>query len=298
MKIDIGVDRRRSRLGRLIFTDDSGRRHGPFDACASADPSTARSQGNPAADPRRPGGPVAFGGYRFQHLHSVPKEHRADMGTHTLAFEPVTGEAREGESFGRLVLLLHGGDTGFGGRLRASGAGLRVGADALEAIVTAVKSARGVELEVHEAPLGFWDYLLFWRRRPAFDPDPDAQRSRRDDDDDDRNSTSTSSSSSSASDSFRGGGGSFGGAGASGSWDAPSAGRAAAGVAAAGAAGVAASELGLTGSDRDAPGEGGGGFSGSASGVATSHDSSSDGSSASDSGSTSDSASSSASTSY
>ena len=251
MKIRVGVDAGRSRLGKMEVDSAGGTRLGPVDVCATADPAAARAAGNPAGDPLRPGGHTPFGTYVLKEVRRVAAELIPEWGDITLVFEPQSGEAREAESYGRLVLVVHGGQPGDDGRLRTTSLGLRVDRATLEQVAAAANRGEHVDLEVHAVPVGFWDRMFFWRRRPsrgflAADTTTSTDRDQW---------RSTSSSSSPQGDGYAGKGGQFSGAGASGSWDAPrSAGIAAAGAAALGAGVVAASELGL-GADREAPGE-------------------------------------------
>jgi hypothetical protein len=250
MRVLIEVDGRRQRLGWLTALLDDGSRLGPVEVCLTADETAARAAGNPERDPLRPGGHAPFGTYRLREVRGVPQESRDEYGRHSLIFEPRSGEALQAESFGRLALALHGGAPGEDGRLRPTDGGFRVDDGALQRIAKAVRP--GDELEVKERPLGFWEWLFGRRRRPS------AARSERPTDDHDRgwidrSTGPTSERSPDRGEPFEGRGGAFGGAGASGAWDAaPRADASAAGAAVAG--GVIAAGL-LAG---DAPsGEGG-----------------------------------------
>jgi hypothetical protein len=230
MKIRIGVDAQRSRLGRLTISDGS-RSSGSVDVCAT---------GN-ARDPLRPGGPAPFGTYTLKQTRPVEGAMVPELGNTTLVFEPRSGEARQAESLGRFELELHAGRPGDDGRLRITSRGLRVWPDTIQAIANAVARAESIELEIVEVPLTLWDLILFWRRRPS--RGFGTRDTTRDYDNDWRSSSSgSSSSSSSRDDAFTGKGGQFGGGGASGSWDAAATGAAVAGGAALGAGIAAASE--------------------------------------------------------
>ncbi len=258
MKIRLGVDAARSRLGRLEILDGV-HRYGPYDACATADPDAARAAGNPSLDPGRPGGPAPFGTYAMKSVIAVDDARRHDLGETAVMFEPLSGDARRAESLGRLVLALHGGMLGADGRVRPTSMGVRLGADALARIVAAARSHASIELEIVEVPLTFWDWLFFWRRRPSRGFDTGSSTTSHRDDDGWTSSGGSSSSSSSRGDSFSGKGGQFGGAGASGGWDATTTATAAAAGAAIGIAGAAAaSDAGPSGNGGD-----GGGWSGS-----------------------------------
>ncbi len=103
MKIRIGVDAARSRLGRLEIFDSAGNAGQAVDACVTADPAAARAAGNAALDPLRAAGPAPFGWYTLKEVHRVEDAARRDLGDKTVLFEPRTGQARRAESLGRLA---------------------------------------------------------------------------------------------------------------------------------------------------------------------------------------------------
>jgi hypothetical protein len=232
MRVLVEVDGRRKRLGWLTAFLDDGSRLGPVEVCLTADEEAARAAGNPERDPLRPKGHAPLGGYRLREVRSVPDASQDEYGRHSLVFEPRSGEALQAESFGRLALALHGGALGDDGRLRPTDGGLRVEDAVLPRLAAAARP--GDTLDVREKPLGFWEWLLGRRRRPSA-----ARRQPFLDDDDrgrtDHSSTSTFDRSADRSEPFEGRGGAFGGAGASGTWDAaPRADASTAGAAAAG----------------------------------------------------------------
>jgi hypothetical protein len=173
MKIRLGVDAARSRLGRLEILDGV-HRYGPYDACATADPDAA-----------------------MKSVIAVDDARRHDLGETAVMFEPLSGDARRAESLGRLVLALHGGMLGADGRVRPTSMGVRLGADALARIVAAARSHASIELEIVEVPLTFWDWLFFWRRRPSRGFDTGSSTTSHRDDDGWTSSGGSSSSSSS-----------------------------------------------------------------------------------------------------
>src|SRR4030095_12258185 len=77
MKIRVGVDAERSRLGRLTMSASSGT-NSPVDVCAT---------GN-ARDPLRPGGPAPFGTYTLKEARPVDGAMVAELGDTTPVFEP------------------------------------------------------------------------------------------------------------------------------------------------------------------------------------------------------------------
>src|SRR5215470_10075769 len=112
MRLLVEVDGRRERLGRLIAFLDSKARLNPVEVCLTADEGSARAAGNPDRDPLRPGGHAPLGTYRLREVKEVPEASRREYGSHSLVFEPRSGEALQAESFGRLALALHGGEMG------------------------------------------------------------------------------------------------------------------------------------------------------------------------------------------
>lgn len=237
MRLLVEVDGKREHLGRLITFLDSGARLSPVEVCLTADESSARAAGNPGCDPLRPGGHAPFGTYRLREVRDVPDASRDEYGSHSLVFEPQSGEALQAESFGRLALALHGGELGEDGRLRTTDGGFRVGEDTLRLLVSRMKP--GDTLEVREAPLGFWERLLGRRRRPSGAlRERETQEPDRWEPDRSYGDRAPGGRAGDPAERFEPGGGAFGGAGASGAWDAPPrTDVTAAGAAAAGAAG-------------------------------------------------------------
>jgi len=229
MKIRVGVDAERSRLGRLTMSDGATT-SSPIDVCATADSATAHAP---------------FGTYTLTEARPVQDALVPELGDTALVFEPRSGAARLAESLGRFVLELHAGQPGAGGRLRTTSRGLRVWPETLGNLASAVARGERIELEIYEAPLTLWDRVFFCRRRFSRGY---ASGTTRTYDDDWSSSSSSSTSSSSSEGNFSGGGGQFGGAGASGSWGGAATGAAIAGGAALGA-GVAAAGASESASD-------------------------------------------------
>jgi len=167
MKLVVGVDRKRGRLGWLIGISEDTRLLGPAEICATADEALASSAGNAECDPLRPCGHVPFGSYRLKDIQKMSSGFQDEYGTHALVFEPLSGEALHAESYGRLVLALYGGHLGEDGRLRTTDGGLRVDNTMLNHLVTLASHERDVRLEVKESPLRFWEWLFGRRRRPS-----------------------------------------------------------------------------------------------------------------------------------
>jgi len=241
MKLLAKIDPRRDREGTLTLLDATGKTViGPVPVCGTADEALAKAQQNPSRDALRPGGHPPFGRYRLAKIEGVEPRGRWGKGPNVLAFEPESGDALRAESFGRLLLELHGGAPGPEGMLRATGGGLRVSDEVIQELAARLEGAGACELELLSVKESWWSRLF--RRRRVTDDDGTTGRS---------DSSWSSSSSESRDSAYSGRGGDFGGAGASGSWDAAPAGRAAAqgaavaaGAAIGAAAALAASESG------------------------------------------------------
>ena len=95
-----------------------------------------QQHGNPTGDPLRPFGPVPRGDYSLVALAPTPADGVAEYGAHLLAFEPQSGPALDAESFGRLVLLAYAGPSGRELRLRRTQGGLRLTVAMVNAIVS------------------------------------------------------------------------------------------------------------------------------------------------------------------
>jgi len=238
-------------------------------AVATVDPALAKRAKNAHADPLRPGGHPPLGRYELTAQGPVPTDAETEYGRSLLLFEPVSGEALDAESYGRLGMLVYAGRMAPDTRLRRTQGGLRLSGRAMDLLLTRLDANTPVELRIELTTKPPW--WAFWRkervhpalsdRPPQFDVPPldeatllaallqHSQRRARPEREDDewerrRERERDSQSSSSEPSEFRGHGGEGGGAGASGGWsDAPAAGRGP-GVDAAGrivtAAGVAA----------------------------------------------------------
>jgi hypothetical protein len=238
---------------------------------ASSSQAIAASHGNPACDPLRPFGHPPFGSYLLLRRANAPAGCEDEYGSDILLFEARDGVALEAESFGRIALLVYAGPVGHDARMRRTNGGVRLSQAMMDDITTRL-GARDMGLRIGplDSPAAWWQ---FWKPRYGVRPVPlssdtprlfappldeaslvfallqGTQKHRRQqverDDDWDRPRRGESSSGGS-SEPFAGRGGTYGGAGASGSWgDAPAdAGRAgtvdASGRIVAAAAGMAA----------------------------------------------------------
>jgi uncharacterized membrane protein YgcG len=242
-------------------------------AVASSTPAIATRQANPSCDPMRLWGHPPFGSYRLLNHRPATGDEAREYGSHLLLFEPLSGEALQAEAYGRLALLVYGGPPGRDRKMRRTQGGLRLADEMLHAIVDRLRPDGDMTLEIEQLrPPAWWQ---FWKSPIAMQPlsgsllapfQPPAdelsvlnallknsvrrERFRPSDergDTFDRDRRDDRSSSGRSSEPVQGKGGEFGGAGASGGWNAPGrgpgvdhAGRIIGGAAAAGAIGALA----------------------------------------------------------
>ena len=214
-------------------------------AAATASAELAARHGNALRDPLRPWGHPPFGGYSLLGQGPAPAGCDIEYGGELLVFQPMSGMALDAESFGRLLLLVYAGPGGNGSRLRPTQGGLRLQQTVFNALLAALANDPEALLDIEELSAPAW--WQFWRSAVATPPlDTSvpklslppldeaslatalaagrriARKNRLQQDDDDwRNSRSQSDTSSGSSGGYSGQGGTFGGAGASGRWDAP-----------------------------------------------------------------------------
>lgn len=167
MWIRARIPRSRGRYGRLVVraTVDGSALRGACPVAAASDRESAAGLGNPENDPFLPGGPPPFGRYRLGRIlstHDLPAGVRAEYGPIVLAFEPLSGDAATAESHGRLLLLVHGGETGGDGRLRPTTGGMRLPDADIRALAALARGVppRDVTL-VLEPMFPLW---VLWRR--------------------------------------------------------------------------------------------------------------------------------------
>lgn len=108
----------RTRVGRLTLVDWRGEViAGPFPALAKADKQSAIRNGNPKRNPIKPFGDTPTGLYELSITH--PLTPPRSYGIHAaFRMNPVSGQALQAKINGRSGLLIHGGTSGAGGRLR------------------------------------------------------------------------------------------------------------------------------------------------------------------------------------
>lgn len=247
LTINVKVPMKRDRGAVVEFRSGSARLATGI-AAASASAGIAVRHGNATCDPLRPWGHPPFGTYQLLARGPAPAGSETEYGGQLLVFQPMSGNALGAESFGRLHLLVYAGPAGKGGLLRRTQGGLRLQQDQLNQLLDELKREPEALLEIEELrPPRWWQ---FWKslvstpllapETPRFSEPPLDEASlaaqiaggkrferrtspQQDDDRASRDSTSSSGSSSGSTPEYSGRGGEFGGAGASGSWDAPGA---------------------------------------------------------------------------
>src|SRR6185503_16199954 len=117
-------------------------------AAASATQTIAASHANPACDPLRLWGHPPYGRYRLLNHRPASPDQAREYGRHLLLFEPESGQALEAESFGRLALLVYGGPADRERKLRRTQGGVRLTERMLDAIVTRLRTADDMALDL------------------------------------------------------------------------------------------------------------------------------------------------------
>ena len=239
LTINVKVPMKRDRGAVVEFRSGSARLATGI-AAASASAGIAIRHGNATCDPLRPWGHPPFGTYQLLARGPAPAGSETEYGGQLLVFQPMSGDALEAETFGRLHLLAYAGHAGKDGRLRPTQGGIRFEQVGFNELLDELERDPEALLTLEELrPSAWWQ---FWKtaisteplspEAPRFSAPPldetslaaqiagskrFARRTRLQQDDDwDR---SDSSSSSGRSDDPSGRGGQYGGAGASGGWD-------------------------------------------------------------------------------
>ena len=144
IRVEMSTDR--DQIGSLSLETAGGRRlAGPFSAYGRSDNRAAGAHGNPTRDPVRPFGDTPTGSY------AVPRAVATGPGTAyvprsygpngALVLKPTGGQAAQAAANGRVGLLIHGGDPGTAGRLRATHGCIRLSNADMAALMAAIISA-------------------------------------------------------------------------------------------------------------------------------------------------------------
>lgn len=146
LQIRIELPSDRDNTGTLILKNAAGATTaGPFRAYGRADRSAAEQHGNDKRDALLPFGDTPTGTY------SIPRAFATGQGTNypshsygpngALVLRPTGGQALTAAGKGRIGLLIHGGDPGRNGRLRATNGCIRLSDTDMTALMAAVAAA-------------------------------------------------------------------------------------------------------------------------------------------------------------
>lgn len=146
LTIKVVLSENRDNTGRLELLDETGTRlAGPFPAYGRSDSSKAAAHGNPKRDRTKLYGDTPLGEYAVPEI--VRTGQAAGYPDHSygpngaLRLDPVGGEALAAKQNGRKGLLIHGGDPGGGGRLRATHGCIRLSNDDIRRLIEAIRNA-------------------------------------------------------------------------------------------------------------------------------------------------------------
>jgi hypothetical protein len=145
LSIAIELPSNRDQTGDLVLKRNGVKLAGPFWVYGRSDSSMANKHGNPSRDPTRPYGNTPTGSY------SVPRATATGDGTSykrhsygpggALVLQPTAGQALDAANNGRVGLLIHGGDLGSGGKLRATHGCLRLSDTDMAALLAGIATA-------------------------------------------------------------------------------------------------------------------------------------------------------------
>lgn len=146
LKLYVELSTDRNQTGTLRLQTTGGvTLAGPFDAYGRSDTKIATAHGNPSRDPTMPYGDTPTGSY------SVPSAMATGDSTSyrghsygpngALVLKPESGDALTAASNGRVGLLVHGGDPGNGGKLRATHGCLRLSNSDMASLMAAILTA-------------------------------------------------------------------------------------------------------------------------------------------------------------
>lgn len=140
LKVEFSSDR--DQIGSLVLLKRGARVAGPFKAYGRSDTQRAVAHQNPTRDPKKLYGDTPTGTY------AIPRAIATGPGTaynsHSygkngaLVLVPATGDAALAAANGRVGLLIHGGDPGSNGRLRATHGCIRLANSDMAALMAAI----------------------------------------------------------------------------------------------------------------------------------------------------------------
>jgi hypothetical protein len=142
--VELSSDRDQTGTLRLQ-TADGVTLAGPFSVYGRSDGTTAAVHGNPSRDPTMPYGDTPTGSYSVP--GAVATGDSTSYRSHSygpngaLVLKPESGDAATAASNGRIGLLVHGGDPGNGGMLRATHGCLRLSNSDMAGLMAAILTA-------------------------------------------------------------------------------------------------------------------------------------------------------------
>ena len=151
LKIDVTFPDNRDFTGKLSLRDETGKViAGPFFAYGRSDGATAAKHGNPSRNSLLKYGNTPTGDYRVPVIVNTgagTNYGSRSYGPHeALVLEPTGGQALESKINGRTGLMIHGGDPGANGRLRATHGCVRLSNDDMRKLLDAIA-------KVHDDPV-------------------------------------------------------------------------------------------------------------------------------------------------
>lgn len=153
LTINVQLPFDRTRTGLLTLTGSDGATlAGPFEVLGKSDNARAAKEGNASRDPTLPFGDTPAGTY------SVPRIIDTGSGTNyslrsygpheAIVLKPESGEAVDAAKNGRVGLLVHSGDLGKNGRLRATHGCLRLSNEEMKSLLDAIRAATNNDSEL------------------------------------------------------------------------------------------------------------------------------------------------------
>ena len=144
IRVELSNDR--NQIGALKLQNLSGATlAGPFNVFGRSDDSMARAHGNATHDSTKPYGDTPSGTYEIP--KAVATGDSTSYASHSygpngaLVLKPKSGDAATAASNGRIGLLIHGGDPGSGGKLRATHGCLRLSNSDMASLMAAIIAA-------------------------------------------------------------------------------------------------------------------------------------------------------------
>lgn len=144
IRVDFTADRWQT--GTLRLVDEHGATlAGPFRALGKSDGGVATANYNPSRDSRRRYGDTPTGGYRVAGIRASGAGTGLPASSYgpeaVIVLDPQSGDALTAKQNGRTGLLIHSGDPGAGGRLRATHGCIRLSNADMALLLKALREA-------------------------------------------------------------------------------------------------------------------------------------------------------------